>query len=116
MQERLTLEKCRAQAEILKALSHPVRLFLVRQLVDGERCVCELTAVTRLGVSTVSRHLSYLKQVGVLADEKRGREVWYRLQCPCVLRFLDCIDEVIETHARRRLNAVGKQPAKGARQ
>jgi ArsR family transcriptional regulator len=108
MKPKVSYEKCEAQAEIIKALSHPVRLFLVRQLVDGERCVCELSAPTRLDVSTISRHLSYLKQVGVLEDEKRGQQVYYRLQCPCVLRFLDCIDEVIERQARRRLSAIDK--------
>ena len=61
-------------------------------LTGGERCVCELVELVDSGWSTVSRHLSVLKQAGVVADEKRGLKVFYRLALPCVPSFMDCLD------------------------
>jgi DNA-binding transcriptional ArsR family regulator len=84
----------KAQALIIKALAHPTRLFIVDELSRGERCVCELTDMIGVEMPTVSRHLSVLKSAGVLADEKRGAQVFYRLRVPCVLNFFKCIEAV----------------------
>ena len=87
--------KHEAMAQILKALAHPMRLWMVTQLTDGERCVCEFVKDTDVDFSTVSRHLTVLKQAGVVADEKRGKNVFYFLKVPCVTSFLGCIESVI---------------------
>lgn len=82
------------QARIIKALAHPTRLFIVDELARGERCVCELTDLIGVEMPTVSRHLSQLKAVGILEDEKRGAQVFYRLRVPCVLNFFKCVQAV----------------------
>ena len=84
----------KTQARIIKALAHPTRLFIVDELSRGKRCVCELTDLIGVEMPTVSRHLSQLKNAGVLGDEKRGSQVFYRLRAPCVLKFLKCIEAV----------------------
>jgi DNA-binding transcriptional ArsR family regulator len=84
------------QARIIKALAHPTRLFIVDELARGERCVCELTDMVGVEMPTVSRHLSQLKAVGILEDEKRGSQVFYRLRVPCVLNFFKCVQAVQE--------------------
>ena len=76
---------------IFKALGHPARLRIVEALRDGELCVCDLVDVSEGGWSTVSRHLSVLKSAGILEDEKRGLQVYYKLVLPCVGTFLDCL-------------------------
>lgn len=81
----------RREAAVFKALGHPARLQVVTELAAGERCVNDLVDLTGLGWSTVSRHLSVLKAVGVIADEKRGLQVFYRLRLPCVARFSACL-------------------------
>ena len=48
-------------------------------LVDGELCVCQLTAVLKLAPSTVSAHLGELKRVGLILEEKRSKFVFYVL-------------------------------------
>jgi len=63
-------------------------------LSRGERCVCELTDMIGVEMPTVSRHLSQLKNVGILEDEKRGSQVFYRLRVPCVLNFFKCVQAV----------------------
>ena len=84
------------QARIIKALAHPTRLFIVDELARGERCVCELTDMIGVEMPTVSRHLSVLKRAGILEDEKRGPQVFYRLRVPCVLNFFHCVQAVQE--------------------
>lgn len=84
----------KAQAQIIKALAHPTRLFIVDELSRGERCVNDLTEMIGVEMPTVSRHLSQLKNVGILIDEKRGSQVFYRLRVPCVLNFFKCVQAV----------------------
>lgn len=89
------------RAAVFKALGHPARLHIVEELASGERCVCELVDLVGMGWSAVSRHLAVLKAAGVLDDEKRGLQVFYRLALPCVKSFTDCLDaarkgEVVE--------------------
>lgn len=86
----------RREAAIFKALGHPARLQVVNQLAGGERCVCDLVELTGLGWSTVSRHLAVLKAVGVIEDDKRGLQVFYRLKLPCVARFTACLHAASE--------------------
>ena len=85
-------KKDRWTAEVFKALGHPARVRMVRALAEGERCVCDLVEVAGLGWSTVSRHLSVMKAAGVVSDEKRGKQVVYRLELPCAGRFLACLE------------------------
>lgn len=84
-----------ARAEILKSLAHPTRLFIVDELAKGERCVCELTDMVGADISTVSKHLSVLKQAGIVEDDKRGLQVFYSLRTPCVLNFFSCCELVM---------------------
>lgn len=81
---------------VFKAMANPVRLFLVEQLADEDLCVCELTERVDLDISTVSRHLTALKAAGILADERRGNQVFYHLRCRCVLGFFSCVTDVLK--------------------
>ncbi|MBI4909515.1 MAG: winged helix-turn-helix transcriptional regulator [Acidobacteria bacterium] len=97
-----THAKFEARARVFKALSHPSRLYMVDVLSHGEKCVCELTALIGADTSTVSKHLSVLKAAGIVAVEKRGLQVFYRLKMPCVLRFFDCVSEVMSHSAKEQ--------------
>ena len=89
-------------ADVFKALGHPARVRMVRRLAAGECCVCELVAETKTGWSTVSRHLSVLRSAGVVADDKRGLQIFYRLALPCVATFLKCLDPAPPVRRARR--------------
>jgi ArsR family transcriptional regulator len=84
------------QALVFKALAHPGRLLMVTELSKGERCVCELAKLVGSEMPTVSRHLSLLKHAGIVEDEKRGTQVFYRLVTPCVMNFFQCLTAVQE--------------------
>ena len=83
------------KAQVFKALGHPSRLAMVEALLNGERCVCELQELVGSDMSTVSRHLSVLRNAGLVADRKEGLKVYYSLRMPCVARFFECVDEVL---------------------
>ena len=86
----------KAQAQVFKALAHPGRLLMLDELSRGERCVCELTALVGSEMPTVSRHLSVLRNAGIVDDEKRGAQVFYHLVTPCVMNFFQCVAKVRE--------------------
>jgi len=84
----------REQATVFKALGHPVRLAMVQRLARGECCVCELLELSepkRISGPTVSQHLLVLKGAGVIADERRGQRIFYRLLIPCVAEIAFCV-------------------------
>ena len=89
-----------ARANIIKAMGHPTRLFIVDELSKGERCVCELRDMIGVDISTVSKHLSVLKQAGIVVDDKRGLQVWYNLRMPCILKFFGCVEDVIRANVK----------------
>ena len=95
-------QRLQARASVMKALGHPTRLFIVEELSRRELCVAEITELVGADMSTVSRHLSQLKAVGILEDERRGNCIYYRLLCSCVLDFFQCAESVIETAANQR--------------
>ncbi|MHB1416331.1 MAG: ArsR/SmtB family transcription factor [Chloroflexota bacterium] len=85
----------RKRAIVLKAMGHPSRLAILEALALGERCVGDLQAIVGSDFSTVSRHLSVLKNAGIIADRKQGAQVFYSLRVPCVLNFFGCVDAVL---------------------
>lgn len=104
--EGQTKRRLEAQARVIKALAHPTRLFLVEELCKEERCVCNLAEMVGSDVSTVSKHLALLRQAGIVQDEKRGKQVFYRLRQGCALDFTSCASAILEETSRRHLKAI----------
>ena len=101
-----TKARFEVRARILRAIAHPTRLFIVHELSHTQKCVCELTEMVGADISTVSKHLTVLRSAGIVQDEKRGSQVFYKLKMPCVLNFLSCVESVIEASAREQLGLV----------
>ncbi|MBP7341844.1 MAG: metalloregulator ArsR/SmtB family transcription factor [Smithellaceae bacterium] len=89
-----------ARAKILKAMAHPSRLLIIEELQKQEWCVNELTEMVGADTSTVSKHLTVLKNAGLVADERRANCIYYRLRCPCILDFMECVEEVLAVSAK----------------
>jgi len=66
-------------AGIFKALGEQTRMRIAMLLVGQELCVCDLTEVLRLPQSTISRHMTKLRQSGLVADRREGIWIHYRL-------------------------------------
>jgi ArsR family transcriptional regulator len=88
------------QAEIAKAVAHPLRISIIAFLKDGEQCVCDIAEYVGSERSNVSRHLSVMVKAGVLEYRKEGLKVIYRLKCVCILDFLSCVTGVLQQQAK----------------
>ena len=87
------------QAEVARAIAHPIRMAILDFLHPGPQCVCDIAAAVGAKQSNVSRHLSVMVAAGVLTSEKQGLKVIYSVRTPCVLRFADCLGECLKEKA-----------------
>jgi ArsR family transcriptional regulator len=88
------------QAEIVKAVAHPLRVAVIDFLKEGEKCVCEVAEHLGSERSNVSRHLAVMVRAGVLSCRKDGLKVFYALKTPCVAEFLSCVTRVLRHQAK----------------
>jgi DNA-binding transcriptional ArsR family regulator len=101
--DKTELVRFEAQAQIMKALSHPTRLFIVHELAKAEKCVCELTKMVGADTSTISKHLTIMKNAGIVDFEKRGTNIYYSLKMKCVLNFFSCVNEVLKKKVEEQM-------------
>lgn len=72
------MEEIEAKARIMKALSHPIRLCIVRGLMCGQGYnVSEIQECLNIPQSTLSQHLIKLKDLGILENEREGVNIRY---------------------------------------
>ena len=69
----------RAYEDVMKAVSDPTRVRILKILEGGELCVCQVIAVVALGQSTISKHLFLLRAAGLIKDRKDRKWVHYSL-------------------------------------
>lgn len=84
-----------SRAQVFKAMGHPTRLAIIDELTKGPRRVRDLNEIIDADMSTVSRHLSVLRNAGLVSSEKQGNQVVYTLRCPCVTTFYACVESVL---------------------
>lgn len=80
---------------VIKALAHPSRLTIAEALQKGPVCVGDLEKLIGADMSTVSKHLSLMRSVGLVNCERRGVQIFYQLSCVCLPDFLRCVDELV---------------------
>lgn len=74
------MDLIKRKAALLKALSNPVRLCIVRELMTRESCnVSSMQNCLQLSQSTVSQHLGRLRDMGIIKFERKGTEVYYSI-------------------------------------
>ncbi len=69
-------------SEGLRAIAHEVRLSVLCHLMNGPMCVNELIRATGASQSNLSQHLAKMRMMGIIANEKRGQQVYYRIANP----------------------------------
>jgi ArsR family transcriptional regulator len=87
------------QAEVARAIAHPLRMAVLDYLRAGPQCVCDIAKAVGSERSNVSKHLSIMVSAGVLEYQKKGLQVIYKVRTPCVLRFVDCLTECLKEKA-----------------
>jgi len=85
-----------ARVKIIKAMAHSTRLFIIDELSKNEKCVCELQKMIGDDFSTVSKHLTVLKNAGLVFSSKRGNQVFYKIDAKCACKMICCADNIIK--------------------
>jgi ArsR family transcriptional regulator len=104
-QNRLLFEK---QAQIARAIGHPLRIAIADFLKDGEQCVCDIADHVGSERSNVSRHLAVMVNAGLLGCRKEGLKVIYELKAGCVPEFLSCVTGLLQERARDSRELLGR--------
>ena len=79
------------KSEILKAIGHPVRLCIVRGLINNQCNVSKIQDCLNLPQSTISQHLAKLKSAGIIEGERKGLEVCYKVVNQQVIKILELL-------------------------
>lgn len=87
-------KNCNEVAQTLKALAHPDRLMILCHLSVGEKTVGELEELCSISQSAVSQFLKRMKLEGLVASEKRGLHVHYRIENPQVLELMTALHRI----------------------
>ncbi|MBP7460981.1 MAG: winged helix-turn-helix transcriptional regulator [Candidatus Delongbacteria bacterium] len=94
------------RAKIIAAMAHPTRLFILDELLKGEQCVCQLAEMIGHDVSTVSKHLTIMKNVGLIKSHKQGTTVYHSVMIPCVKSFFSCVENVLQQSLSQKICAM----------
>ncbi len=79
----------KSQAQLFRALSHPVRLRILDILARQEACVCHLTEILGQRQPYVSQQLATLREAGLVTDRRDGTLIYYRLADDHLATLLD---------------------------
>ncbi len=82
-------------AEMCKVFSNPTRLEILNFLRDKEVSVTELIEKTKLSQANISQHLSIMKQKGIVISNRKGKNIYYKLTNPKIVKAFDIVREVL---------------------
>ena len=89
-------------AELCKVFSNPTRLEILNLLREGELSVTELIRKTKLSQANVSQHLSIMRSKGIVVPDRKGKNIYYTLTNPKIIKAFDIIREVLSERLRGR--------------
>jgi len=93
------------RVKIIKAMAHTTRLLIIDELTKNKLCVSELHELIGGDMSTVSKHLSILKNARLIIDNKQGNQIFYKIDASCVTKIIDCADNIIRIKLEENKNS-----------
>ena len=96
-------ELYKIHAELCKVFSNPTRLEILNLLRDKELSVTELIKKTKLSQANISQHLSIMKSKGIVISDRKGKNIYYRLTNPKIIKAFDIIREILSERLRSRM-------------
>lgn len=87
-----SMEEYETYAEVLKAISHPVRLCIVKGLIEnGPKNVTNMYSCLGVPQSTISQHISKMKSAGIIKGERNGTEITYSVDNEKIEKLIKCL-------------------------
>ncbi len=93
-------------AELCKVFSNPTRLEILNLLRNGEMSVTKLIEKTKLTQANISQHLSIMKLKGIVSPRREGKNIYYALEYPKIIKAFDIIREVLTERLKKSGNIV----------
>jgi DNA-binding transcriptional ArsR family regulator len=84
------------ESNFLKAIGQPTRLKILYFLKEGEQCQCKIIPFMKEDQSNISRHLSHMRDMGILESRREGISVFYKIKDKRIFRLLSLVDQVIK--------------------
>lgn len=84
-------EQINSTSEILKSISHPIRLKILCFLTDGEKTVGEIEKEFGSSISNISQHLTVLRKMDIIKRRKEANFMYYSVKEQKVVLLLDTL-------------------------
>src|SRR3989344_3223985 len=94
-------ELYKLHAEMCRVFSNPTRLEILNLLRDKEMSVTGLIEKTHLSQANVSQHLSIMRSRGIVVANRKGRNIYYQITNPKIIKAFDIIKEVLSERLKR---------------
>ncbi len=99
-------------AEMCKVFSNSTRLEILNLLRDEELSVTELINKAKLSQANISQHLSIMKSKGIVASNRKGKNIYYKLTNPKIIKAFDIIRDVLAEKLKKNGKSVKNYKAK----
>jgi DNA-binding transcriptional ArsR family regulator len=94
------------ESGFLKAIAQPTRLKILYFLRDGEQCQCKIIPKMKEDQSNISRHLTHMKDMGILESRREGVSVYYKIKDKRIFGILSLVDEMVKTEIKVKLQFI----------
>lgn len=92
--KEISSDQLEEAANMLKAIAHPMRIAILSYMEEGKKLtVTEIHELLNIEQSTTSHHLGILKDKGVLASKREGKNTFYYLKHENLRNIVDCVSE-----------------------
>ena len=91
----LMKELYKLHADVCKVFSNPTRLEILNLLRYKEMSVTELIKKSKLSQANISQHLSIMKSKGIVSSERNGKNIYYKISNPKIIKAFEIIREVL---------------------
>ena len=90
----------------LKALAQPTRLKILYFLKEGEKCQCKIIPRMKEDQSNISRHLTHMKDLGILESRREGVSVYYKIKDKRIFSLLSLVDQMVKTEIKEKAKLI----------
>jgi len=94
------------ESDFLRALAQPTRLRILYFLKDGEKCACEIIPRMKEEQSNISRHLTHMKDAGILESRKEGVSMYYKIKDKRIFSLMSLIDKMLKAEIEEKAKVV----------
>jgi len=94
------------ESSYLKAIAQPTRLGILYFLKDGEKCQCEIIPRMKEDQSSISRHLTHMRDMGILESRREGVSIYYKIKDKRIFHLLSLVDEMLKAEIKEKAKRI----------